>query len=169
MWGQGFLSQTSESTGAQQGAQNQAAQSSIAIEAVLFNPNATATSSEYTATIVVIVRNVGAVSVKLGAVSITGISANAEMTGNVIATLSDSTWTATGSDDVTNQQSWAVTGGTGTISKGDSATLTFTRTEKKVGSGAGYTDDTWFNSGDVITIKVTTTVGTFAQASFTVP
>jgi FlaG/FlaF family flagellin (archaellin) len=159
MWGQGFLSQTSEGTGAQQGAQNQAAQSSVAIEAVLFNPNATSN----TATISIIVRNVGAVAIKLGAVSITGLSANAEMTGNVLGTLSDSTWTVTGSDDSGNQ-SWSASGGTSTLSKGEAATIVFTRTDD-----TGEADDTWFDSGDVITIKVTTTVGTFAQASYTVP
>jgi hypothetical protein len=76
MWSQGFLSQTSESTGAQQGAQNQAAQSSIAIEAVLFD-----TSS---AKVTVVVRNVGSVAVKLGNVVVTGISSNAGFTGSQI-------------------------------------------------------------------------------------
>jgi FlaG/FlaF family flagellin (archaellin) len=76
MWSQGFLSQTSESTGAQQGAQNQAAQSSIAIEAVLFdttNKNAT-----------VVVRNVGAVAVKLGNIVMSGVSSNAGFKGSQI-------------------------------------------------------------------------------------
>src|SRR3990172_7857215 len=58
MWRKGFLSQTSSSTGSQQGAQNQAAQSSIAIEVATFD--LTTNSST------VIVRNVGAVSISIG-------------------------------------------------------------------------------------------------------
>jgi FlaG/FlaF family flagellin (archaellin) len=157
MWGQGFLSQTSEGTGAQQGAQNQAAQSSIAIEAAIFE---TGTSAKIT----LIVRNVGAVAVDLGSISVTGPSANAGFTGWVSATLSDGSWSTDASDESDTTQYWTTDGGTSTLSKGSSATITLTRTE-----GSSVDDDTAISSGDIITIKVTTTVGTFAQSSFTVP
>ncbi|MFQ6135048.1 MAG: archaellin/type IV pilin N-terminal domain-containing protein, partial [Nitrososphaerales archaeon] len=71
MWSQGFLSQTSESTGAQQGAQNVAAQSSIAIETVTF--------SGTTAT--VYFRNVGAVSITPSLLTAQGLSSNTGFTG----------------------------------------------------------------------------------------
>src|SRR3990167_464512 len=74
MWSQGFLSQTSGSTGSQQGTQNQAAQSSINIEATVFN-NTSAT---------IIVRNVGAVAISIGSMTVTGISSNAGFTGSLI-------------------------------------------------------------------------------------
>ena len=125
MWSQGFLSQTSTSTGGQQGAQNQAAQSSISIEDVLFstaNQNAT-----------VIIRNVGAVSVDLGSMTVVGASSNAGFSGNDITTFVA----------VSLAKGAASLEGTGTL--------------------------TGIAAGDVVTFKVTTTVGTFAQATFTVP
>src|SRR3990172_7678831 len=72
MWSQGFLSQTSQSTGSQQGAQNQAAQSSITIEVATFQP----TNSTSVSKASVIVRNVGAVAINIGSLTVTGISSN---------------------------------------------------------------------------------------------
>ena len=123
MWSQNFLSQTSESTGSQQGAQNVAAQSSISIEAVLFNANKTAT---------VVIRNVGAVSITLGTMTTTSMSANAGFKGSNIITLSDQ------------------------LAKGASVI-------KLTGILTALV------SGDVVSIKATTTAGTFAQVTYTVP
>lgn len=128
MWSQGFLSQTSSSTGSQQGAQNQAAQSSIAIEASIFNANDTAS---------VVVRNVGSVGVTLGSLTTTGISSNAGYKGSEIKTYVDS-------------------GGNATLTKGSGVTI-------RTGVLTGLV------SGDTVTLKVTTTAGTFAQATYTVP
>jgi len=156
MWSQGFLSQTSESVGSQQGAQNQAAQSSIAIESTTF----TIGSSKDNITI--IVRNVGTVAVTLGSLSITGISSNAGFTGSLISTVSSgSLQTPTASDG----SSWTVssTGGSlSSIAKGESRTI-------KLTGPATAGSQTDITSGDVITVKVTTDRGTFAQASYTVP
>ena len=126
MWSQGFLSQTSTATGGQQGAQNQAAQSSIAIEDVIFN---TATNTSQ-----VIIRNVGAVSVNLGSMTAVGTSSNSGFTGSDIISFPLNTSLAKGVASIETT--------------GNLASLT---------------------AGDVVTIKVTTTVGTFAQATFTVP
>ncbi len=126
MWSQGFLSQTSESTGAQQGSQNQAAQSSIAVETVTF--------SGTTAT--VYFRNVGAVSITPALLTAQGLSSNTGFTG-----------TATNSS--------ALVSGTGTLAKGIGGNEALTL--------SGLT------SGDVLTFKITTTVGTFAQGTYTVP
>ena len=127
MWSQGFLAGTADSTGSQQGAQNQAAQSSISIEATVFstaNQNAT-----------VIVRNVGAVQVKIGNLIATGISSN-------VGGFATSNITAVDVD----------------LPKGDSENISL---------GWGFLGNV--NSGDVVTIKVTTDKGTFAQQSYTVP
>jgi flagellin-like protein len=149
MWGQGFLSQTSEATGAQQGAQNQAAQSSIAIEAVTFGVGSNSWVN-------IIVRNVGAVAIELGTVTVTGISANTGFTGSIIGTLSGS-FTPTASDG----SSWSGTASAISLPKGASAVIVL--------STANAGSDTTLTSGDLLTIKVTTSVGTFAQTSLTVP
>ena len=129
MWSQGFLSQTSSATGGQQGAQNVAAQSSVAIEIAVFTTGTNGTST-------VIVRNVGSVSVTLGSIVVQGSSSNGGFKTSVI----DTTPTCTPA----------------TILKGSACTLTVT----------GITN---LASGDVMTMKVTTTAGTFAAAQFTVP
>src|SRR3990172_11988450 len=76
MWSQGFLSQTSSSTGSQQGAQNQAAQSSVNIETALFKLNTTNTYANGTESnhgrMTLIVRNVGSVAVTVGSITVTG-------------------------------------------------------------------------------------------------
>jgi FlaG/FlaF family flagellin (archaellin) len=150
MWGQGFLSQTSEGTGAQQGAQNQAAQSSISVEAVLFE------ASTSKPNITVVVRNVGAVAIELGSITVTGVTANSGFKGSLMGSI-DTTFTLTASSG-----SWSGSATATSISKGNSATITLNGT-------TSATDDTVIQSGDIVTIKVTTRVGTFAQASFTVP
>ncbi len=163
MWSQGFLSQTSESTGSQQGSQNQAAQSSISIEVATFKLNTTSPGSTNAAheNITMIVRNVGAVAVSLGSVTITGINSNAGFKGSVQASVSG---TSLGAVTASDGSAWAKAGTStslASIAKGTSVTVS-------LGSGAsrGTTDLT---SGDAITIKVTTGVGTFAQATYTVP
>jgi FlaG/FlaF family flagellin (archaellin) len=124
MWSQGFLAQTSESTGAQQGAQNQAAQSSVAIETITF--------SGTTAT--VYFRNVGSVSITPALLTAQGISSNTGFTG--VATNS------------TNLSS-------GSLGKGSGGSNAMTL------SGLA--------AGDVVTFKITSTAGTFAQGTYTVP
>ncbi len=155
MWSQGFLSQTSESTGSQQGSQNQAAQSSVAIESALF------VTSDTVPSFIMSVRNVGAVAVSLGQVTISGVSSNAKFTGYIQAPVSGaSLGTIVSSDSAAT----FTTTGTGTlngIAKGSAATIKIT-----VG---GTVSTLKLGSGDTVTIKVTTGVGTFAQATFTVP
>ncbi len=124
MWSQGFLAQTSTSTGAQQSAQNQAAQSSIAIETITF--------SGTTAT--VYFRNVGAVSITPALLTAQGISSNTGFTG-----------TSTNSTNLTS----------GSIARGAGSSNIMTL------SGLA--------PGDVVTFKITTTAGTFAQGTYTVP
>lgn len=126
MWSQSFLAQTSESTGSQQGSQNQAAQSSIAIEAIVSNGNETLT---------VLVRNVGAVSIELGSMTVYSLSSNAGYTGSSIKIT-----------DFNNPS----------LAKGEGTTEL-----SKILTGLG--------PGDVLTIKVTTKAGTFAQSSVTIP
>ncbi len=124
MWSQGFLAQTSESTGAQQGSQNQAAQSSISLETVTY--------SGTTAT--VYFRNVGAVSVTPALLTAQGISSNAGFTGTIA----------------------------------NSTNLTSDSIAKGVG-GTNAMTLSGLTAGDIVTYKITTTAGTFAQATYTVP
>ena len=160
MWSQGFLAQTSESTGSQQGSQNQAAQSSVAIESALF-----AAASNKT---IVSVRNVGAVAVSIGSIVITGPSSNAGYTGYISITIPDS-------GNVSSSNIAKSSGATITISPSTASSY------RSVAKGASVTtavdaaptggeaNNNDIKSGDTITIKVTTSVGTFAQSSFTVP
>ncbi len=176
MWSQGFLSQTSSATGGQQGAQNQAAQSSISIELATF------TTTSGSPQITVIIRNVGAVSVTLGSVTVNGLSSNTgfqgtlvgsalpttgtnaggtcpcAITGTVTATPTDGTWSGTLVVTSTSKTATAIS-----LAKGSSAVLTLS------GSALPTPTKTQVTSGDVLSIKVTTNVGTFAQAQFTVP
>lgn len=157
MWSQGFLAQTSESTGGQQGAQNQAAQSSISVEAVTFTkPDA----------ITLVVRNVGAVSVELGSVSVTPGSANP--TGShLYKPITVSTLSATMGGDVNApaglSQNTTSTCSATTLPKGSAATIILNLDTR--GTAPGW----YLSSGDVTTIKLTTSVGTFAQSTHTVP
>lgn len=129
MWSQNFLSQTSESTGSQQGSQNQAAQSSISIENTLFN-----TLGNGTKEATVYIRNVGAVSVNPAMGVASGISSNAGFKSQV-----------TNATSSTNSP----------LAKGAGSSMKFHLTG--------------LISGDTVTFKVTTVVGTFAQATYTVP
>jgi len=145
---QGFLSQLSSGTGGQQGAQNQAAQSSIAIDS----------ASVRNGTVLIVIRNVGAVSVSIGSISLGGLQSNsgfrAEIlvatppSGHVSIVASDgSSWTITPSDGSSYQN----------IAKGSAFALTLQ------GPSA------FAKPNDVLILKVKTTVGTFAQTQLTVP
>ncbi len=159
MWSQGFLSQTSSATGGQQGAQNVAAQSSISIELATFTSSPTAPG------ITLVVRNVGAVSVTLGTIIIAGNTGNADFHGSVSVPVTISTG-ALGTITASDAGAWtSSSAGFNNIAKGKSVTLVLTATGATTTASTG----TAITSGDVINIKVTTTVGTFAQAQFTVP
>ena len=156
-WSQSFLSQTGEAASGQQAAQNIAAQSGILIEAVTATPSGSSSNGEIT----VYVRNVGSVSVTLGQVAVVGRSANAGFKTAIPILLTSGTTTYT----------YVPTAGTA---------LTNTWTPADVQTKGAMSKiiikfpDTSVNnyklvSGDVVTIKVTTTAGTFAQASITVP
>jgi hypothetical protein len=132
-WSQGFLNQTSSSSGSPQGDQNQAAQSNITIVAATFNVDQ--------ASATIIVRNVGAVSVSIGLMVTSGTSSNAGFTGSVI----NSTFTSAAEN----------------IEKGHAVTL-------QTGSSL-ISESNSLTAGDILTFKVTTTAGTFAQATYTVP
>jgi flagellin-like protein len=169
MWSQGFLSQTSASAGSQQGVQNQAAQSSISIETVTFvtsQSTDTATSPKIT----LIVRNVGAVSIGLGSVTVQGISSNTGFKGSLTYA-----WTSTASTDVTETScTWVIDASHDTSSEvqaAKGAAVVFSLTETTTTGdpcASGGTGDTRILSGDVLNIKVTTTVGTFGSQQFTI-
>ncbi len=150
MWSQGFLSQTSSATGGQQGQQNVAAQSSVSIESATFTIGTTGSAS-------IIVRNVGAVSITIGSILVQGSSSNSGFQGSALAaSFSTSTTTVTtftASSATCTTSSLLTACGS---SKGQSITISVT----------GLTN---LASGDVINVKVTTNVGTFAQSQFTVP
>jgi len=78
MWSQGFLSNSSGAVGGQQGAQNQAAQSSVAISS--------ATASDSSTAVSIVVTNVGAVKVALGSISITPASGNSGTWSSLVDT-----------------------------------------------------------------------------------
>lgn len=148
-WSQGFLSSTSSAVGTEQGAQNIAAQSQVAIENVITDPSAN--------TIEIIIRNVGSVSATIGSIQIQGIPANAGLNKSVaIVVPSSGTITApTGVSSISPN-----TASSYTLPKGSSLDVTVTFT-----GATGYD----LISGDFITVKVPTTVGSFAQYSVTAP
>jgi len=158
MWSQGFLSNTSNATGGQQGAQNQAAQSPISVESATF----VAWSSTASTTATIVIRDVGAVGVTIGTVTISGGSANTGLTQPITFTVP-----ATGGGTVnvvakTTTGISALTDVDAAIGKGNALTLTITFT---TGTTTGYK----LASGDTINVKATTNVGTFSQISYTVP
>lgn len=154
MWSQGFLAGTSDSTGSQQGSQNQAAQSSISIETATFSVGSTSN-------ITTIVRNVGAVAVSLGSISVTGISSNAGFSGSVIGTVTSGALPDANLIETSNTWQGSMTTDTlSSIAKGAGVVISIGATTS---SG-----DTKLAAGDVITIKITTDKGTFAQQTFTV-
>ncbi len=166
-WSQGFLSSTSSAVGTEQGAQNIAAQSQIAIENVIPDPD----NNQVT----IIIRNVGSVTVTLGSIQIQGLPANTginETVSLLVPTDTTQTLTAvngssievihvydsTGTDLLNNAVGDALT-----IQKGRSVTLTVTLSKT-----TDRTADVLV-SGDFITVKATTRVGSFAQYSVTTP
>jgi len=168
MWSQGFLSQTSSSTGGQQGAQNQAAQSSISIELATFKTGAINTNAVNTPQITVVVRNVGAVGITPGSVTVTGPSSNAGFVGALtLGTLTTCPSSGTATTVTSTDGSWSCTlsSTTSIVGKGSSTTLVLTQATAALAT----LSKTQILSGDVINIKITTNVGTFAQAQFTVP
>ncbi len=153
MWSQGFLAGTSESTGAQQGSQNQAAQSSIIVETVTGIPGT------YKPNFTLLARNVGAVAITVGSITVTGLSSNAGFTGSLLATVFSNTILNVTANDGTT---WTGTAnGLQVIAKGSGIII-----QLKGPAAAGTTQ---IESGDVVTIKITTDKGTFAQQSYTVP
>ncbi|MCD6511121.1 MAG: hypothetical protein J7K45_00815 [Thaumarchaeota archaeon] len=142
-WSQGFLSSTSGAIGTEQGAQNIAAQSQITIENVV--PDTSAKN------ITLVIRNVGSVSVSIGSIQVIGLPSNSGFSGSGYVTISSS-GVNTGGDvsavDPSSASSY-------TLSKGSAVTVALNLNN--------------LASGDFITVKATTTVGSFAQYSITVP
>ncbi len=161
MWSQGFLAQTSESTGSQQGSQNQAAQSSIAIETVTGTPTSGTVGSN-TTTLTVLARNVGAIAINVGSLTITGLSSNTRFNGSLIAIATGDTTMAVTSSPTGGWAALASAEGLEAVSKGGGIIITLT------GTNLGPKQNQ-LAPGDVVTVKLTTDKGTFAQSSFTVP
>jgi len=162
-WSQGFLSQTGEAASAQQAAQNIAAQSGIIIEAVTATASTTGSGGNGTATIYV--RNVGAASITLGSVNVVGRSGNSGFKAAIVnASLAPNTsyfYYATGKKLVIN------TPASLTLAKGAGATITVNFAIK--GTTPADDNDYELHRGDLITVKVTTIAGTFAQVTYIVP
>ena len=144
-WSQGFLSSTSSAVGTEQGAQNIAAQSQITIENVV--PDTSAKN------ITLVIRNVGSVSVSIGSIQVIGLPSNSGFSGSGYVTVPSSGNVNTGG---------GVTG----------ASPNTASSYQNIAKGSAITTTLTLNnlaSGDFITVKVTTTVGSFAQYSVTVP
>jgi flagellin-like protein len=165
-WSQSFLSQTSEAASGQQAAQNIAAQSGILIESATF-----ATSTDE---VTIYIRNVGAVSNTIGSIIVTGRPDNTGMTKSLTLLVDASGThvkvTANPSSPVASVKVNGVGINLGSedsnadplkgLAKGSSVSVLI-----DLDGSSGYD----IKSGDVITIKVTTAAGTFAQATYTVP
>ncbi len=151
MWSQGFLSNTSNAVGGQQGSQNQAAQSAIAVEQVTFTG---------TTTMTIVIRNVGATGVFLGSITVSPSSGNTGFTSPM-------------TDSITLAANPVALGkGCGVVVVmiiGVSATPTYTCTTLATWTFGTPTGSGTFASGDSVTVKATSTVGTFGSASGTVP
>jgi len=132
VWSQGFLSQPSSATGGQAGAQNQAAQSSISIESVDF---ATGALPKVTLSI----RNVGAVPVMLGSITLQGAPSNSGFRSSV----TDASPNCVPSS---------------ALQRGE--VCTYTTVSSNLAGMIG---------GDIIFTKAVTSVGTFAISQHTVP
>ncbi|MCD6511120.1 MAG: hypothetical protein J7K45_00810 [Thaumarchaeota archaeon] len=178
-WSQGFLSSTSSAIGTEQGAQNIAAQSQITLENVIPDKvNDLPSGSDTTiGNFTIIVRNVGSVSVSLGTITIQGLPANSGMSGTINILIGSSgsanpdITAITANADTSKIKIYESDGGTEAtnsyfqnIAKGDSVTFIVSIT----GNDTANTDLD-LQSGDFITVKATTTVGSFAQYSVTVP
>jgi flagellin-like protein len=179
-WSQSFLSQTSEAASGQQAAQNIAAQSGILIESATF-----ATSTDE---VTIYIRNVGAVSNTIGSIIVTGRPDNTGMKKSLTLlvdasgtdvkvtaipaasdTLDDREPSSASTIEGVEVNGHKVTDNTQDsdandlrgLAKGESVSVLI----DLKGATSGYN----IESGDVITIKVTTAAGTFAQATYTVP
>jgi FlaG/FlaF family flagellin (archaellin) len=159
-WSQGFLSQTGEAASGQQAAQNIAAQSGILIDAVVLAPSTNTANG--TATIYL--RNVGAVAVMPGQIAVIGRSTNTGFNQSItnLFTSNQANYYFTAPAEA-GRLSINLNPATA-VNKGGMTTITV-NFAKNTGEHKGYR----LLSGDVITIKVTTTAGTFAQGTYTVP
>jgi len=154
-WGQGFLSQTGEAASAQQASQNVAAQSGILIESV---PTKQWKSGTQNGNITIVVRNVGGVSVTLGTVQITPLKSNSGLNSSLTATYNSTTtqWN-TGTTGVN-----ATSSSTQPISPRSTYTLYIIFNNSTAPQGYRPL------IGDVFTVKVITTAGTFAQGTYVI-
>ena len=157
-WSQGFLSQTGEAAQSGQGAQNIAAQSGIIIEAVAL----TSSTSTANGTATIYLRNVGGVAVMPGQIGVIGRSTNTGFNQSITNLFTSNqvgyNFTApaqAGRLSITLNPATA-------LNKGGMTTITV-NFAKNTGEHKGYR----LLSGDVITVKVTTTAGTFAQGTYT--
>ncbi len=143
-WSQGFLSSTSSAVGTEQGAQNIAAQSQITIENVI--PDASSNKTT------IIIRNVGSVTVDVSSIQVIGLPSNSGFKDSGYVMIDSSGASADGTYvkavDPSSASSY-------TLAKGSAVTVVLTLNN--------------LESGDFITVKVTTTAGSFAQYSITVP
>ena len=157
-WSQGFLSSTSSAVGTEQGAQNIAAQSQITIENVI------ADSTSGSESVKIMVRNVGSVTVNVSSIQIQGMPSNSGFKNFLTALVnSSSTGIQTVKPDGSGvyPDNFTTSSGSYTLSKGDGTVITV----KLSSANTGWKPA----SGDFITVKVTTTAGSFAQYSVTVP
>jgi flagellin-like protein len=161
-WSQSFLSQTSEAASGQQAAQNIAAQSGILIEAVVLTPSGSTANGSAT----IYLRNVGAVAVMPGQIAVIGRSTNTGFNQSIpqLFTSGTTSYTYTYTSGA-NTRSLSINLTPATpLSKSAGAIITV-NFAKDNAAGKGWK----LLSGDVITVKVTTTAGTFAQGTYTVP
>ena len=166
-WSQGLLSSTSSAIETEQGAQNIAAQSQITIENVIGDASAN--------NVTAIIRNVGSVSVAIGSIQLMGMPSNAGFNESVSVIVPTNT---SESVDLVNGSTVEIDGiwvnnknvsrgnpidNNFTLAKGESIAVTI-----ELAKYNGRTSDV-LTSGDFLTVKVTTTKGSFAQYSATVP
>jgi flagellin-like protein len=145
MWSQNFLATTGEATAGQQAVQIRAAQSSIALESVSFR---SATRME------IVARNTGSANINIGGVYINGLPINttySTSTGLAFPSGTAAVWYAFEEDNT--QTTTAINLETGTVPMRGYALI-------KVNFGSPF-----FTLGSTYTIKVTTTVGTFAETT----
>lgn len=158
-WSQGFLGNASGAVGSQQGAQNQASQSSISIESMTFTAGTSGSNALNTPVITIVIRNVGSVTVTLGSASINGPSTNAGFKGSLVVSTLSTSGSVTSTDG-----SWTYNLAATSIAKGACDGLVLTQ-----GTEQATIPMTQVLVGDLINAKVTTTVGTFAAAQYAVP
>jgi len=161
-WSQGFLSQTGEAAQSGQEAQNIAAQSGILIEAVVLTPSGSTANGSAT----IYLRNVGGVAVMPGQIAVIGRSTNTGFNQSIpqLFTSGTTSYTYTYTSG-TNIRPLSINLTPATpLSKSAGAIITVNFARDNA-AGKGWK----LLSGDVITVKVTTTAGTFAQGTYTVP